>query len=300
MHDICIVCTFDRPEMLMLSLSHLAQTEEVRSHQVEIWVCVDRHARPISGSYYRDHVADLDEIDRALGSFGDLRLRKILRSETRFHGLTRNAMEAYKEAHRTDARYVFNVEDDVLVTPDFFRWHHAVQSSEDLFCSIAWKNRRRNDYTQSDDPRQFFTSRTDYASVGVCFKREKLSCILPHAHDGYYSNLSKYVAREFSENPVGPYTEQAGLIRRLLIRSGGKSAWPYVPRAYHIGWYGYHRPSARRPVGDLMERYGELQRLLTDIDALDKAKEGVRYNGDVEVPRQMTHWDSLECVERLT
>ena len=61
----------------------------------------------------------------------------------------------------------------MLVAPDFFTWHYAAQETGDWFCSIASRCRKPSLPVGSE-----YLKCTSYASIGVCFKREKLEPVI--------------------------------------------------------------------------------------------------------------------------
>jgi hypothetical protein len=44
----------------------------------------------------------------------------------------------------------------------------------------------------------------------------------------------------------------------------GFSVWPYVPRAYHMGWYSYHRTAGMKFNGTLEEKIAALRAAVSD------------------------------------
>jgi len=66
---------------------------------------------------------------------------------------------------------------------------------------------------------------------------------------------------------------------RLLWTTGGVVAWPYIPRCYHVGFYGYHRPDGKRPDGLLQDKIAKLRGIIHSADRIAE----VSYNfGDIE------------------
>jgi hypothetical protein len=177
-------------------------------------------------------------------------------------GNTSNVLSAYREAAETPGvEHVFLIEEDIMVGENFFRWHYAVQKQGDWMCSIAAINRRAK-HADSIDPAEYFTSRDTYQSWGVCWPVAKLAPILEHAKPEYYSNLFGYVGKRFPNSSLGMmWPEQDGLIERVLIETHGVTAWPYVPRAFQAGAYGYHRSTKPLP-GDLESRIAMLGYLI--------------------------------------
>lgn len=232
--DIVLITTYNRPDYLRLCLEYLSRAEGIADK--EIWICVDR-GRALIREFY-EVVCD----------FRALNISVLFREPHTHHGNSHNTLEAYKEAFYTNARFVYLVEDDVLVQPDFFKWHEAVQACGDFMCSVAFRcGRNAEARTDIVDPEAYFTTARDYASIGVCWRREKLAPVIEHAKDEYYSDLTGYLERQFPNNRFADcFTEQDGLIMRVLGATHGLVAWPYVPRCYHIGFAGYNRPRGAR------------------------------------------------------
>ena len=46
------------------------------------------------------------------------------------------------------------------------------------------------------------------------------------------------------------------------------SIWPYVPRAYHMGWYSYHRNGGIIPQGTLEQKVEALRSVVTKQNKL--------------------------------
>ena len=170
-------------------------------------------------------------------------------------------------------RYVYLVEDDVLVSPDFFSWHEAVAEAEqEAACSIAYRCSRNSEArTDITDPGAYFTTARDYASIGVRWSKERLKTLLEHAKSEYYANQASYL---FGVNSPITDSENASPNKTALscdfwTRRNGPLCWPYVPRCYHMGWYGYHRPRGKRPSGFLEDKINGIKRVLRDSKTLE-------------------------------
>ena len=252
MRDIVLITSFDRPQCLRLCREYL---DKAGVQDKAVWICHD---------------------DRKHG----------------YHGNTYNTMEAYKRAYETDARYVYLVEDDVLVMPDFFQWHEALQEQGDFMCTLAYRC-HRNPHVRQDviDPTAYLTSREDYASIGVCWKRENLAPVVAHASARYYGCMDSYMLQRFPHHPFGgDFSEQDGLIMRVLKETQGVTAWSYLPRAFHIGLWGYNRPNGRQL------SLQELRNTIHDAAAIRKANTYHQDLKDIEpVPTSPTlAWDKKD------
>lgn len=282
--DLVLIPAYMRPELLSLCLEYLSKAEGAHNDK-QYWICQDMRFEDEHryGIQLRWTQEVLDK--------SPLPVRYLVRAKHSFGGNSYNTMEAYKEAYATDARFVYLVEEDVLVTPDFFTWHESVQAQESTaMCSIGYRCSRNNEArTDITDAAAYFTSARDYASIGVAWRRESLQPLTRHCRADYYSDPSGYIQRTFPNNRfAGDFCEQDGLIMRLMWDERGYTVWPYVPRCYHLGGYGYHRPSGRRPDGQLERKIEflksviqdgpELKRLFPDFGDIEP------YDGRLNVP----------------
>jgi hypothetical protein len=240
--------------MLWLCLDHIARSPD--SKDLLIRVYVDAHV---------GHTIPREEIEQVVAKFSHLNIRVGFRPPHTFHGNSFNVMMAFRDAHQSNARYVFMIEDDVMIHPLFFEWHRIVQEEQPLGCSIGVMK----------EPHFGL-----YASLGVCFKREMLKLIVPHCKVEYFHNLRGYCQTRFPPSKVD--CEQDGLFCRVL--AGHHIAWPRVPYAQHVGWYGYHRKKSIRPVGTLAERYYQVKHVLKSATAL---RQWMKDFGDIK-PLQLS------------
>lgn len=277
--DSLLITTYNRPDYLRLCLEYLSKADGIRNKEIRVYV--DR-GRALVREFY--------EVFR---DFPTLNISSVFRSEHDYHGNSFNTLEAYKDAFQSDARYVYLIEDDVLVTPDFFRWHERVQEQEDLMCSVAYRCSRNPAVLKIEDAEAYLLSGQDYASIGVCWKREKLAPVIEHAKTEYYENLNGYLQKHFPNNRFSNcFTEQDGLIMRIMAKTGGIVAWPFVPRCYHIGFAGYNRPKSARL---------SYQELKETIHNMEKIRQADKDFGDIEiVPTDMNlRWNTLRCEQRF-
>ena len=293
--DIVIITAYMRPEYLSLCLEYLSKATGARDDK-QYWLCQDM--RP------EDQHRNKMQLDwtREVVEKSPLPLRYIQRAPHMFPGNSYNTLEAYKEAYGTTSRFVYLVEDDCLVSPDYFLWHEAVQEKEKgLLCSVGYRCIRNSQArTDVSDPSAFFLSSKDFASIGVCWRREELAPVVEHARPEYYSNSQSYLDNRFPADIYsGWFGEQDGCIMRVLHEQKKNVAWAYVPRAFHFGGYGYHR-FGRRPDGQLAEKVRTLRSWIHDGEML---KTMFPDFGDMEpMPTEpMPAWsaDDLHCVQRF-
>jgi hypothetical protein len=258
MKDICIVTAYERPEMLHECLNRI----KIAAGQIGIqtWVCIDQR---VGHTYNR-------EVARVAAEYQDDGMDVVIKicAPHQYSGNSYNTLEALKDAYQTGASFTFLVEDDVMVASDFFHWSYTVHALANFFASVAVKCTRRVVSTNSG-PELVWVSGSDYASLAVCFPNNSLSYIVPHARHEYYSDMNGYVNKEFKNSRFsGEFAEQDGLIIRIMGYWNGLTAWPYVPRAFHAGYYGYHRLDSAKPMGDLEERIKDFKDIMFDEVAL--------------------------------
>lgn len=229
MQAVVLVPTFDRPEMLWLCLDHLSRCHEARSIQVRVFV--DGKA---------GH-APLDECIAAVAAqHGVLSATLRVGQRHSFSGNSFNVLNAYRDAYADGFDLIYLVEDDVMVSPEFFAWHQAVHALPlNAATSVGVRAPEHG----------------AYASLGVCHERGTVADILVHAVGDYFRDMAGYCRRHFPPSPFGH--EQDGLIARVL--SGRTVAWADPPVCSHVGWYGYHRKKTDRPTGTLEERYRQVR-----------------------------------------
>ena len=160
--DIVLVTTYNRPDYLRLCLEYLSRAAGIENKEIRI--CIDR-----GRSLLREFYEVINDFRPALN------ISTVIRPEHSYMGNSMNTLESYKEAYQTDAEFVYLVEEDVLVQPDFFTWHEAVQGMGSFMCSIAYRCSRNSEARRDiADPAACFTSARDFASIGVCWATREI------------------------------------------------------------------------------------------------------------------------------
>lgn len=194
---------------------------------------------------------------------------------------------------------VFYIEEDIFISRDFFRWHREVhRQQKDIFCSIGTKN-NNTQYKVDDMPGHYYiTDRPDYQALGSCFKPEMiLEYIAPHFNSDYLYDPTSYCITNFPKSFIGKiWTEQDGLIRRIMELNGLQAAFPCVPRGFHAGFYGYNRqPEIMRMTYD--QKLSLIREVCFDREKMKQWAIGPGYYLD-SVPQDLdTDFTSLRRVE---
>lgn len=267
MDDIVLIPTFARPEYLQLCLEHLVAADGGKDKVVHI--SHDRHTTDPSSIL--NEIKLTEQVVAAFqGKFRELYLQ--VRPPHPYIGNPCNFLELYKNSYDVASRYVYLVEDDVLVAPDFFKWHEAVQARGDYFVTVGWHCIRNPLVKPSTDPTAYIESTRDFSSIGICWKPDKLSALVKHATPEYYRQMAGYLGRTFPGSPIpaGQWTEQAGVVTRLLHETKNRwVAWPALARVAHVGISGYHRPGGHRFDGSLEQRVSDLRTAVRDGKVLN-------------------------------
>ena len=223
MKDIVIIPAYFRGEFLHLCMENLVKCPEIWDAEIRV--------------YHDFKVGDAEKFERELAEVETVvnhwrallgkQFRSMLRKPTEYYGNTYNVLEAYKETLASEARYVYLVEDDIIVHPDFFKWHEAAQN-EGTFCSIGGScDRSIHPY---------------FASLGVCWSRQNLASIVEHAVPAYYERQLPYIMQKFPQSKMECHMiEQDGMISRVIERDNQKVIWANPAVCSHVGLWGYHR-----------------------------------------------------------
>lgn len=262
--DIVIVPTYDRPEYLALCLERVLSAKG--SGDVELWVCQDNH----TGDDVNAHTSSVGNVLFVSRYNTDSChiFKNFIRDPHSYYGNSYNILEGLKDAYETGADRVYLIEDDVMITEDFFLWHEEIQKQEpDAFVSIASNINMSLEYAINGpevlatshlaDPMAYYASVHAYSSIGVCFNRDALHFIVPD-----FCNEETY-------NKLGPGVEQDILIKRQMKSVACKSVWPYLPRAHHMGWYGYHRNTGLKPNGTVEDKIKALRYAFYDQEKIN-------------------------------
>ena len=123
-------------------------------------------------------------------------------------GFLNNTHYALSRAWDSGAEKIYYIEDDVVVTRDFFEWHDAVQADGDWMCSSAWRPPAGAMTPQHAEEYYFKVQFPTTISIGTCFKRDKLKIAL-QTHDW---------------NP-----------QDRMLAENWQCVMPYVQRCFHVG-----------------------------------------------------------------
>lgn len=252
MRDIVVIPCYERPEFTRICLKHLAQARGIQDK--EVWLCQDRHLsdKDPDAMVWAMESNVLFGHDHFPGRFS----YNILEPHATY-GNSRNLVEALSTAVDAGPERIFLVEDDIAVSPDFFSWHEAVLDQPGVFVSCATSlNKSAHFQTNGpeamdeslQDPAAYYLSQGAYSSHATAFKTDNLKSIL-----GYLFGCTNWASG----------WEQDLLTQRFLKAIQRRSAWPYVPRAFNIGWYSYHITGSQF-TGTLEEKVRAIESAIKD------------------------------------
>jgi hypothetical protein len=259
MNDVVVIPTFDRPEFLWTCLENI--WNNVRGIIGKyILISEDVHAdKPKDFTTQMEMLATIREWQN---KFADLFHYRATPPHTTY-GNSYNVLSALQQAANiSDGGKIYLIEDDVLVTPDFFEWNDLVFETwpaTRLACA-GRLNRSLNFHINGPhaidesikDPSACRSVRGSYISWATCFGRE----------------MRNMFQLSFDYSKFRPGFEQDIMLQQYINVKAMSSTWPYVPRAYHMGWWSYHRNGGFPLTGNLEERVTTLQKIVSDPEKL--------------------------------
>jgi hypothetical protein len=235
--QIVVMPTLKRLEMLALALERLARTNE---SDLDVRIFADTDANLEELDYVRDNYYPDAMIFHA-GPHVDVP-----------SGMW-NILNALKQGYETAADLIYIVEEDVLVKPDFFKWHQSAQEPGIL----ATCGRRMQGA---------LASYSQYTNPGSCFSLDKLRLVVKHITKDLFNNRRAYMDGVFGRmDEVSDLDD--GLIRRIARFYGLPVKYPDIPKCSHIGFTAYNRYFGwTNNEGDIKYRIEKLRMMLPTVD----------------------------------
>lgn len=253
--EVVLIPTYKRPEFLFCCVKRILAIEP----EMHIAIFPDR------GTFYDA------EFQEAFVQIPGLHknVQVMLAADHPWHGNTLNTMEAYRWAFNERYDLTYLVEDDVMVHPDFFTWHRAMQDEfPNIFASMAWVFNRHVPIEEQELFQPWFYS------IGVCFSLGKLELIARHATPNYYADMQGYIREHFADSKINSpldieHYEQDGLIQRILEVDRAQTVAPGITKCSHVGVVGYNRGWSRREAFfrgcySFQKRVARVERLIAD------------------------------------
>lgn len=243
--------TCRRPEMLALNLQKLDQSLRPDNLDVRIFADTDanlEHVEYVRNKFYPDALIfhAPPHVQSPSGCW--------------------NILNSIKQGYETGADFIFLIEEDVLVRPNYFQSHLEMLTNSEYLASCGRKDRGH-----------YPVYGPLYVNPGSCLTRRLVEQVIPHINDQYFTDLRSYLDRELP--PV--WDEQSslddGLLRRVIRQMGGKCAYPEIGVCVHQGWAFYNKIDIyMNDEKDIERRIARLKELIASI------RPGDRYARDFE------------------
>lgn len=248
---VVVMPTYHRTEMLALALEKIQSTTQAANNELDTRIFLDHtilQSKINDVEYVRDTYFPTAEIFHA-------------NNHPLVPSGSWNILHSLKAGYETGSDFVFLIEEDIFVTPDFFDRHLEMQASGDYFVTSGRKLKIRDEFY--------------YSNPGSCYRRDKLGLVVGHICPQYFADQKGYLERHF------PMMDDAGilddgLVRRVMQSVGGKALCAVPPIAFHQGFHMYGRNPQYRVEGSIEERVAGLRLLLSTVNPDD------RYTGDFE------------------
>jgi len=254
--DIVLIPCWRRADFLTVTLRRIVAAADPRRHFIVF--LVDQGAWPSV---------------RRVARGCPLRHEVLEARERPMHGNSYNVLRGYAHAlaiaPAMKAKLVYLVEEDIFVAGDFFDFHEAAHARFPS-CFFVSAVRNQNDSRPLPPDRARIYLHRSYQSLGVSFGTEVVRRIVVHHNADFYRDPLAYVSRLWPHSERKPANcEQDGVIDRIVEAERSAGVYPFVPRAFHAGFVGYHR-RGRSFGGSLAERVAKLERM-TDAEANRRA-----------------------------
>lgn len=242
--SVVIVPAWRKSDFLYATLHRLALADDACEERVDYMISVDSKPDP--------------EVMQVAWEFRDERCPGtvvVKRRSHDYHGNSYNVLMAFREATSIgDADLVHLVEDDIFVGEDYFRYHRAAHElNDECFAVSACHNQNQPGREGSDE--EALRIHYSYQSLGVSFRTDKLALFTPYVSETYFEDPIEFCRTRFPLSAIpAPHAEQDGLLNRVRELHRMYTLYPDVPRAYHAGFEGYHRPGQALFAGTVEER----------------------------------------------
>jgi Glycosyl transferase family 2 len=241
MKDIVIIPTYNRPELLYLCIEQLSKCKGIESKHVIIHE--DYHLdKPKPVQIWREMCDVRSFASKILPSVEWVQVRHLN------YGSSYNFIEGFRRAYTRDAKYVYHIEDDCVVVPDYFRYvEEAYKLCPDAF--VVCGNAR----PQSRSPETNVVHLSYwFQTFALSFKRENLAKILLPKYEDYH------LSRNFEFDTY---------IMNWMREHNEYSVSPAKERVFTFGHYSYHMPGQRLP-GNLQEAVERTRQAIKDPSLL--------------------------------
>lgn len=225
--DLVNVIAWRRPDFLLATLMRLAKAD---IPEARYRINVDHDPDPLVP----------EVIDRFTWNVGRSRVEVAQRGPCNDQGPTRNMLQALHESLDYGADRIHMVEDDIFVSLGYFEYHRSAHElAPDAFCVTACNP--DPDMTRIGPQNAHQATLRELApTVGTSFRPGRLKEILSYLPMSYLDDRVGHLRRTFPQHPCAPHLWSGidGAMGRVLRRTGKRTVFPEVGRAYHAGFIG--------------------------------------------------------------
>jgi hypothetical protein len=181
-----------------------------------------------------------------------------------------NILMSIKDGRESGAMYIYLVEEDVLVRPNFFKYHQDALSDG----SVASCGRKYMPFWDRCPGM--------YTNSGSVLKGELVDAIIPHINPDFFANTGGYM-EEVIGHVEGIHGLDDGLIRRVMWKNGWAAKHQEEPGCSHVGFMAYENRYDFCRVdhtAHISDRIANLRNLFLTLDPINGPH--ARYIKDLE------------------
>ncbi len=207
-----------------------------------------------------------------------------------------NLLRAITSIQENSDGIIYLIEDDILIGKDYFTMSEDIHKEIKDPIVILSRNHNTRFVTENNMNAYYFGAKMDYQGWAVSFKKDFIKeKIEPHYTVNYFSNPIGYLATHFPCSSIGTqYCEQDGLIRRIIEKENIQVCFAHVPRAYHCGFYSYHRGES--PHIPLKDKINWLDRIIYSKEQMKLKCKTEFFQYDSEPCNLITSHDSIQLI----
>jgi hypothetical protein len=245
-NSVVVMPTFARPEILAHALMALNKAKDCPP----VYVFLDSGAPE----------GRADEVVSILHDYKSDAIFDVQPEHEKVTSGTWNILKSLEMGYKMGFEYVFLVEEDVMMYPDFMARHNELRASGDFEATCGRKVER------------FFVRYGDmYTNPGSCLTRKLLADLVPHINADYFRHTGEYIDKVFGRQYINSSLDD-GLIRMVMWKNDWKCGYPPLdkPIAAHQGFMWYDQIHIYSNRGTLQERIEGFARITAGMSPTDR------------------------------
>lgn len=227
--NVVLLVVYNRPELFFFALEGILRARNASRYRY--LVAAEYALSP-------EYIPLIKRLEKELG------VEVVCRFANRPLGITRNILEGLKDASERTDEYTIILEDDLVVSGDYFDAIDAMYRQfhrEDVLAFHCRSGRKRKD--DPEPPAEQVLLVPEYQQPGVCISKEQFQrYFAQHCHPGYYDHKIGYLWKQFPQSTLKSNCPDVdGLAWRIMEKNKLLVAKTAAGRIHHIGFYGAHR-----------------------------------------------------------